>query len=1330
MNKNSKNVARYIIPLLIGILLIIFGVNGFFSHEKEKIKRAKSEELSSIAALKIGQISEWYADELLDASIIVEGRNLVREIDEWLSDPGSLLSSSEVNEMRATLLQLAFEHGYHSVMVLSSDLSRLISSTLPVVQINDCLLEACRNVVSTRTTSTDGLYLCAEDSNVFIDFVAPVMNSNRVVKAVAIFRHDPNKFLFPLVEKWPVQSRTAETLIVKKEGANVLFLNNLKHIPNSSMVFKLPISESNLPAAKALSGYRGITEGFDYRHQKVIAFVDSIPGTPWYMVAKIDSVELFDNFFFRAASPILIIIISVLLLGMFFYFVYTRQQKNNYKRLYTAQEEFKTTLYSIGDAVITTNMNGIVMVMNPVAEMLTGWDEEEARGKEIEEIFRIVNEETRNSVENPVKKVIEKGAIVGLANHTVLISKQGVEVPISDSGAPIFDQKGDICGVVLVFRDQSEERVYQKSILETQRRLATLMSNLPGMAYRCLNDSDWTMEFVSKGCESLTGYANWELEGNQVISFGNVIFPDDRGYVWEKVEAALDKKEPFQLEYRIQTKQDELLWVWERGQGVFNLAGELEAIEGFITDVTERKNAEIALLESEAIFNQFMEHSPIYVFFKDDNIRSLKLSRNYETMLGKPLDELLGKNMFELFPTEVARKIVDDDIEVLAKGEVITVEESFNGRNFLTIKFPVKIGTETTWLAGYTVDITERKQMEEALRASEEAFQTLAENASVGIFRTTASGLTTYVNPAWCELTGVKSSEAIGEGWIQLVHPDDREHIVESWRNAYAQRIISESEYRFVHPDGKIVWVKGKAVPEFDASGELKGYLGTLSDISDIMNFSETIQRSNTLLRAIIDNIPDAVYMKDVNGKKLIANLADVDNTGAASELELVGKDDFDYYPEDVASKFWDDDLQVLKKGIPVIHREEKLLNLQGHEKWLSTSKIPFRDKNDRIIGLVGIGHDITRQKIIEEEMRTMTKAITQSPVSIVITDPKGTIEYINPKFTEITGYSFEEAVAQSPRLLKSGYQSNEFYENLWQTILSGKDWKGEMQNKKKNGELYWESVIISPILNEDGEIINFVSIKEDITEKKSMMGQLITAKEKAEESDKLKSAFLANMSHEIRTPLNSILGFSNFLTSDDDLSMEEKTEYSDIINKSADSLLQIINDIIDISSLETGQLKTNIRPVNVNPVLRSLYIVFSRKLVEINKSHLILDMVIGDELLVMADENRFIQIFTNLANNAMKFTVRGTIRFGVESHDDTNVVFFVSDTGIGIKSEMHHSIFERFRQVDSDKNRSFGGNGLGLAIVKNLVELMGGYISIESEVDKGSTFRFTLPKA
>jgi PAS domain S-box-containing protein len=206
---------------------------------------------------------------------------------------------------------------------------------------------------------------------------------------------------------------------------------------------------------------------------------------------------------------------------------------------------------------------------------------------------------------------------------------------------------------------------------------------------------------------------------------------------------------------------------------------------------------------------------------------------------------------------------------------------------------------------------------------------------------------------------------------------------------------------------------------------------------------------------------------------------------------------------------------------------------------------------------------DITERRKSEKKLKLLSRAMEQSPVTVVITDKKGNIRYTNPKFTEITGYTQDEVLGQNPRILQSGKQSSEFYNELWETILSGNDWHGEFQNRKKNGDHYWESAVISPIVNDSGDIDYFVAVKEDITEKKQMIADLINAKEKAEESDRLKSAFLANMSHEIRTPMNGILGFTDLLK-EPCLSGEAQKEYISIIEKSGARMLNTINDIIN----------------------------------------------------------------------------------------------------------------------------------------------------------------------
>ncbi|HLN56638.1 MAG TPA: PAS domain S-box protein, partial [Bacteroidales bacterium] len=189
----------------------------------------------------------------------------------------------------------------------------------------------------------------------------------------------------------------------------------------------------------------------------------------------------------------------------------------------------------------------------------------------------------------------------------------------------------------------------------------------------------------------------------------------------------------------------------------------------------------------------------------------------------------------------------------------------------------------------------------------------------------------------------------------------------------------------------------------------------------------------------------------------------------------------------------------------------------------------------------------INEKEKSEEKLRLLFMAVEQSPVSIVVTNQDGTIEYVNKRFTVITGYSKEEAIGNNPRILKSGYHTDEFYKSVWENLKSGREWFGEMKNKRRNGEFYWENVLISPMTDENGKITHYVGVKEDVTEKKAILENLISAKEKAEESDRLKTAFLHNISHEIRTPLNAIVGFSTFLN-DPDLPAEKRQIYSDII--------------------------------------------------------------------------------------------------------------------------------------------------------------------------------------
>ena len=377
------------------------------------------------------------------------------------------------------------------------------------------------------------------------------------------------------------------------------------------------------------------------------------------------------------------------------------------------------------------------------------------------------------------------------------------------------------------------------------------------------------------------------------------------------------------------------------------------------------------------------------------------------------------------------------------------------------------------------------------------------------------------------------------------------------------------------------------------------------------------------------------------------------------------------------------------------------------------------------------LAYFIVRRRRSAEEIGTLTRAVEQSPASIMITDIEGKIEYVNPKFTEITGYSSNEVLGQNPRFLKTEDKRPSDYKLMWKKITSGKVWHGEFLNKKKSGELYWEKASISPVRDEKGVILHFVAVKEDVTERKRADKELKEAKEMAEAASKAKSEFLANMGHELRTPLNAIIGFSDVLLHGikGEISEQQGRSLSHI-KQSGKHLLEIVNDVLDIAKIEAGKVFIETVPFDMYHLMEEVCNMLST-LAE--KNSLKLRMVYPDDMpkQVMGDPKNLRSIITNLANNAIKFTDEGDVSIKVESKEQTekDVLFRISveDSGIGIPADKLEHIFDKFSQVDASNSRNYEGTGLGLAICKQLVELMGGSIGVISQEGNGSTFWFTL---
>jgi polar amino acid transport system substrate-binding protein len=500
---------------------------------------------------------------------------------------------------------------------------------------------------------------------------------------------------------------------------------------------------------------------------------------------------------------------------------------------------------------------------------------------------------------------------------------------------------------------------------------------------------------------------------------------------------------------------------------------------------------------------------------------------------------------------------------------------------------------------------------------------------------------------------------------------------------------------------------------------------------------SQEIQANEMKLRIVTSNIRDAILMTGKEGHILFWNEAALRVFGyGADELRIknffthiVPTSDYEGFIKSFGDSMRNDDKEPYGK---VIEFELKRKNGQEFPVEMMVSEVEIQGETNVIV----LFRDVTLKKQEETQKRFLLRAVEQSSVAIQISDTDGIIQYVNPMFTQITGYKKDEVIGRHTSILKSDFNPEEDYRNLWETITAGKDWHGELYNRKKNGDLYWDATLISPIKDFHGNITHFVAIKEDITERKNMEVELLTAKENAEAASRAKGEFLANMSHEIRTPMNAIMGMTE-LALGTDLNTEQR-EYLEIVSQASGSLLKLLNDILDFSKVEAGKLILELKPFDIRKVLADTVKTLA---VQAHKKNLelvyFIDSLVPERL--NGDAGRLRQVVVNLIGNAIKFTDEGEIVLKIDILEDgiDNKVllhFVISDTGIGIQEDQLNYIFEQFSQVDASSTRKYGGTGLGLAISGKLVELMGGVIWAESPATfahslpagPGSTFHFT----
>ncbi|MFA6979775.1 MAG: PAS domain S-box protein [Ignavibacteriaceae bacterium] len=846
-----------------------------------------------------------------------------------------------------------------------------------------------------------------------------------------------------------------------------------------------------------------------------------------------------------------------------------------------------------------------------------------------------------------------------------------------------------------------------------------------------------TFKYANPAMCRMLGYTEEELT---TMSIADIHSNQDLQWVITEFEAVTRRDKSLVLDVPCLRKDGTILYTDINSTSI-TIDGRLYNL-GLFRDITERKHAEEELKKKNSFIQTVLDNLPIGIALNEiDKGNSFYINKKFEEIYGWPQDEMKDTSVFfkkvypdEKYRKELMAKIIADiqsgDPSRMHWEECLVTHKDGSEHVVNAVNIPL---SEQNTMVSTVIDITERKRGEDILRESELRFRSVWEKGTDGMRITNEEGIILLVNDAYCKMVEKPCEEMEGKPISIVYEVAKRAEILRKHKERFRSRSIP------AHLERELVLWNGKRIvlelsnTFLENPHQLTLSLSVFKNITERKQAEEILTNERTLLRTIIDLIPDAVFVKDIEGRKILANKKEIEFSGKNSENDVIGKTDFDLYPESEAKRYFEEDQSVIKSGKPLLNIEGRLIDKDGAPHWLLGAKVPLRDMHGNITGLVGVNHDFTERKQFEDELLKLSRAVEQSPASVVITNPQGDIEYVNHKFCEITGFTKEEVIGQNPRILKSGIQDKKYYEDLWNTILNGKEWKGEFLDKKKNGELYWESALISPLLNKNGEITHFVAVKEDITEKKKMIEELVISKDKAEEMNRLKSNFLANMSHELRTPLNGILGYAEILTT-----LLEDAEQVDMVQgiyQSGKRLSETLKFILDLSEAETGKIEVIAKDVSVVPIIKESVLLFAA---DASKKNIQLETIIQDEnIIAHLDGILLKRILHNLIDNAIKFTKEGNIKVEV-GIEELNVkgsskqppIFYINvkDTGIGIPEDKIDLIWEEFRQVSEGISRNYEGPGLGLTISKKAVELMHGTITVKSEYGVGSTFTVKFP--
>ena len=851
MLNSAKQKTRYGIVVVMGAAFAVLLAGGFWYYRSEQqlVRRKAVETLVSIGRLKTDEIADWRSARLGIASVLAENPFLRETVSHFLINR----DDESAERLRAFFNSLRAHLDYTDILLVDAKGVECLS-LLNRAAGHRGYLKTLADATQARKPVLGELHMEENNSAPHISAVAPVFSDDRP-EAPLLFAlvlvNDASRYLFPLIKSWPTLSQTAETLLARRDGDHALFLNDLRHRSATALKLRIPLNRADVPAVMAMQGRQGVVEGTDYRGVPVVAVIFPVPESPWFVVAKQDAAEIYAEWHSRRKLILAVLVVLacfVLAVGVG---IWHRQQKAYYKALYRSEsrliasmQRHSITLKAIGDAVIVADVAGAVELLNPVAEKLTGWTDDEARGKPLETVFHIINEMTRQVVENPVEKVLREGTVVGLANHTLLIAKDGSERPIADSAAPIFDAQGKIAGVVLVFRDQTTEQNYMTLFRKMMDGFAVhkLICDQTGCP------ADYQFLAVNPAFEKMTGLKACDIVGKTVMQ----VLPDTERYWVETYGKVALTGEPVHFEnYSAQLKK------------YFEVTAFRSTVNQFATifqDITERKMMEAAIKESEkkyrSLTDDVLDNTEVGIFILNAEFKVVWVNHAMERFFGFHRDELIGKDKRQIIRDKSVGLFEDPatfTAKVLATYDNNTYTEKFEchvlpaegraERWLQHLSQPIQCGIYAGGRIEHYYEITERKQIE----AEQKRLVAAIEQGGEIVIVTDQKGVIQYVNEAFETVTGYAREEALGKTPRFLksgVH--DKAFFHAMWATlqegkVFRNRLVNKRK------DGSCFTEDVSIAPVCDDAGRIVNYVAVARDITERLQMEAELQQAQKM---------------------------------------------------------------------------------------------------------------------------------------------------------------------------------------------------------------------------------------------------------------------------------------------------------------------------------------------------------------------------------------------------------------------------------------------------------------------------------------------------